>query len=119
MLRLYRGSQPSGRKGGKPPGRRKLVLDQVEQVGVCSEGEWKGGILVTEAQKELGSRLVWLDQEFERRRDRGDRKGKPGLDHEGPSRIWTFFFTQRAWVHWRFQVRGEVTGRDGKGSPVR
>lgn len=84
------------------------MLDQVEQVRVCLEGEWKGGILVTEAQKELGSRLVWPDQEFERRRDRGDEKGKPGLDHEGPSRIWTFFFfffTQRAWVHWRFQIR--------------
>lgn len=58
---------PSGRK------RREDFLEEetfvLEQVGVCSEGAWKGGILVTEAQKELVSHLVWLDQGCERRRE--------------------------------------------------
>lgn len=46
-----------------------MVSDRVEQVRVCSEGEWKSGIPVTEAQKALVSHLVWLDQECERRRE--------------------------------------------------
>lgn len=37
------------------------MLDQVEWVGVCSEGEWKDGILFTEPQMELVRHLVWLD----------------------------------------------------------
>lgn len=41
--------------------KETFMLDQVERVGVCSEGEWKDGILFTEAQMELVRHLVWLD----------------------------------------------------------
>lgn len=54
------------------------MFDQVEQVGVCSEGEWKSGILVTEAQKELASHLERLDQECERKKTDEIGKGTRG-----------------------------------------
>lgn len=45
------------------------MLDRVEQVGVCSEGERRDGILVTETevQKMLVRHLVWLDSMCEGR----------------------------------------------------
>lgn len=49
-------------RGGKDFLKKEtFMLDLVECVGICSEGEWKDGILVTEAQKELVKHLVWLD----------------------------------------------------------
>lgn len=50
------------KKGRLPGGGNIFLLDQVKQVEICSEGQWKDGILVTEEQMELVRHLVWLDR---------------------------------------------------------
>lgn len=52
---------PPGREEGKASWRRKHLLGLVESEGVCLGGGEESGILLTEAQKELARRLVWLD----------------------------------------------------------